>query len=55
MSQWAVKMRMMMMMMMGSRGRLALTMPTQKTVKSRNQGRSVQLRSSSGLHSLFVL
>ena len=34
---------------------MMLTMPTQKTVKSRNQGRSVQLRSSSGLHSLFVL
>lgn len=33
----------------------APTMPIQKTVKSRNQGRSVQLRSSSGLHSLFVL
>lgn len=31
------------------------TMPMQKMVKSRNQGRSVQLRSSSGLHSLFVL
>lgn len=51
MPKWAVRMR----MMMGRRSRLALTMPTQKTVKSRNQGRSVQLRSSSGLHSLFVL
>lgn len=30
-------------------------MPTQKSVKSRNQGRSVQLRSSRGLHSLLVL
>lgn len=32
-----------------------LTIPTQKTVNKRNHGKSVQLRSSKGFHSLFVL